>query len=110
MRQIPNAYTYSTTRIFQKRDGSRADAYEEEKAFLLPLPPKPFELSKWKIATVATNYHISVYKQNYSVPYEYIKQKVDVRITKSTVEVFYGSNRISFSSEALWAFQSIQHS
>lgn len=80
---------------FQKRDGSRADAFEEEKAFLLPLPPKPFELSEWKIATVAPNYHISVYKQNYSVPYEYIKQKVDVRITKSTVEVFYGGNRIS---------------
>ena len=31
---------------------------------------------------------------NYSVPYEYIKQKVDVRITKSTVEVFFGGNRI----------------
>ena len=45
---------------FQKRDRSRADAFEEEKAFLLPLPPKPFELSEWKIAMVAPNYHISV--------------------------------------------------
>ena len=70
---------------FQKRDGSRAISFEEEKVFLLPLQPKPFELSEWKIATVAPNYHISVYKQNYSVPYEYIKQKVDVRITKSTI-------------------------
>jgi O-acetylhomoserine/O-acetylserine sulfhydrylase-like pyridoxal-dependent enzyme len=31
---------------------------------------------------------------NYSVPFEYIKQKVDVRLTKATVEVFYGGNRI----------------
>ena len=31
----------------------------------------------------------------YSVPYEYIKQKVDVRLTKSTVEVFYNQNRIA---------------
>ena len=31
---------------------------------------------------------------NYSVPYEYIKQKVDVRLTKSTVEVFFNGNRI----------------
>lgn len=30
----------------------------------------------------------------YSVPYEYIKQKVDVRMTRSTVEVFYDGNRI----------------
>ena len=35
-----------------------------------------------------------VYNMNYSVPFEYIKQKVDVRLTKATVEVFYGGNRI----------------
>lgn len=79
---------------FQKRDGSRASEFEEEKPFLLPLPDRPFELSEWKVATVGPNYHISVDRQNYSVPYEYIKQKVDVRMTKSTVEVFYGGNRI----------------
>ena len=79
---------------FQKKDGSRASAFEEEKPFLIPLPKRPFELSEWKIATVAPNYHISVDKQNYSVPYEYIKQKVDVRITRSTVEVFFGGKRI----------------
>lgn len=79
---------------FQKRDGSRASEFEAEKPFLLPLPERNFELSEWKIATVAPNYHISVNKMNYSVPYEYIKQKVDVRITKSTIEVFFGGNRI----------------
>ncbi len=79
---------------FQKRDGSRASEFEEEKPFLLSLPARPFEIAEWKITTVAPNYHISVDKQNYSVPYEYIKQKVDVRITKSTMEVFFGGNRI----------------
>ena len=79
---------------FQKKDGSRASAFEEEKPFLMPLPQRPFELSEWKVATVAPNYHISVDRQNYSVPYEYIKQKVDVRLTKSTVEVFFGGKRI----------------
>jgi len=79
---------------FQKRDGSRAEAFEEEKAFLLPLPPRPFELSEWKVATVSLNYHVSVDKMNYSVPYECIRQRVDVRITKDTIEVFYGGNRI----------------
>ena len=79
---------------FQKKDGSRADAFEEEKAFLLPLPTRPFELSEWKTAIVSLNYHISVDKMNYSVPYEYIRQKVDVRITKNTVEIFFGGNLI----------------
>ena len=31
---------------------------------------------------------------NSSVPFEYIWQKVDVRITLSTIEVFYNGNRI----------------
>ena len=52
------------------------------------------ELAIWKVATVEPNYHISVERMNYSVPFEYIKQKVDVRLTRSTVEVFYGGNRI----------------
>lgn len=81
------------TKPFQK-DGSRAIGFEEEKPFLLPLPIRPFELSVWKIATVGPNYHIAVDGMNYSVPYEYIKQKVDVRITRSIVEVFFGGNRI----------------
>ena len=79
---------------FQKKDGSRAVAFAEERLFLQPLPERTFELAVWKIATVQYNYHISVDNQNYSVPYEYIKQKVDVRITKNVVEVFSGGNRI----------------
>ena len=65
-----------------------------EKPFLQALPLRPFELATWKVATVGPNYHISVEKMNYSVPYEYIRQKVDVCITRNTVEVFFGGNRI----------------
>jgi transposase len=80
---------------FQKRKGCRASAFTEELPFLIPLPDKPFELSTWKIATVQINYHIAVDKMYYSVPYEYIKYKVDVRLTSSMVEVFYQNVRIS---------------
>jgi len=81
---------------FQKKPGSRLGVFlEEEKPLLLPLPSKSFELAFWKIAMVAFNYHISVDKMQYSVPYEYIKHRVDVRITKSVVEVFYNGNRIA---------------
>ena len=81
---------------FQVTDGnhSRASSFAEERPFLRPLPPRPFELATWKVATVGPNYHISVERMNYSVPFEYIKQKVDVRLTKATAEVFYGGNRI----------------
>lgn len=31
----------------------------------------------------------------YSVPYEYIRRKVDVRVTDRTIEIFYNNNRIA---------------
>jgi len=79
---------------FQKKDGSRATLFAEERMFLQPLPAKPYEYSTLKVATVQYNYHISIENQNYSVPFEYIKRKVDVRLTRNTVEVLCDNDRI----------------
>jgi hypothetical protein len=82
-------------RQFQKKDGSRASLFAEERTVLLPLPLRDYEHAAWKIATVQYNYHVSVDGgQFYSVPYEYIKRKVDVRLTRNVVEVFFERNRI----------------
>ena len=62
---------------------------------LAPLLATPFELAEWKQATVQFNYHIAVDKMYYSVPYQYIKDKVDVRITDTTIEIFYHHSRIA---------------
>jgi Transposase and inactivated derivatives len=79
---------------FQNKNGSRASAFTEERTFLLPLPARVFEPAEWKIATVQYNYHINVEDKFYSVPYEYIRQKVNIRITRNVVEVFFEGNRI----------------
>jgi len=79
---------------FQKKDGNRALMFENEKPFLMPLPAYPFEMSTWKIATVPPDYHISVDNHHYSVPFEYIGQKLDVRLSRNTVEIFFENNRI----------------
>lgn len=80
---------------FQKREGSRKSVYlNEEKDFMNPLPEKPFELSEWKMATVQMNYHIQVNKMNYSVPYEYVGKRVEVKCTKDKITVFYKKNQI----------------
>ncbi len=81
---------------FQKKEGSRYELFStEELPFLAPLPATRYELAEWKQATVQFNYHISIDKCLYSVPYEYIKKKVDVRVTDKTIEVFYNQNRIA---------------
>ena len=79
---------------FQKKSGSRASLFAEERASLLPLPKSSFEMSSWKSAKASFNYHIEVEGRFYSVPFEYIKRQVDVRITRNTVEVFYEGTRI----------------
>ena len=81
-------------KAFQKKPGSRATLFLEERAALLPLPVQEFELAVWKIATVSFNYHVGVDGQFYSVPYDYIKRKVDVRATRHVVEVFFEGSRI----------------
>ena len=82
-------------RPFQKKDGSRKSVYlDEELPFMKALPEQPFELSVWKRAKVQLNYHISIEKMNYSVPYEYVGNYVDVKVTKRTVTVYYKMNQI----------------
>ena len=44
----------------QKKEGSRAVAFEEERPLRLPLLAVPFNLSLWKVATFQYIYHFSV--------------------------------------------------
>jgi len=83
-------------RPFQKKEGSRYEIFlHEELPLLAPLPATPYELAEWKHATVQFNYHISYEGMLYSVPHEYIKHKVEVRVTSKVVEIFYNHTRIA---------------
>jgi len=93
---IANKLAAYNERPFQKRPGSRKSIFiEEELALLLPLPATPYEIAMWKKAMVTFNYHIYVDGGYYSVPHEYIRYQVDVRVTSRMVEVFYNGLRIA---------------
>ncbi len=95
-RSIRNRIDEFNNRPFQKKDGSRRSLFEEEeKHLLIPLPETPYEIATWKIATVQFNYHVSVDKKMYSVPFTYIGKKVDVKITRTLVEVYCNHARIA---------------
>lgn len=80
---------------FQKKPGNRRSIFlTEEQPMLQPLPNTPYEIATWKVATVHINYHISVDLMHYSVPYEYVRQQVDVRISRNMIEVFFQQQRI----------------
>jgi len=83
-------------RPFQKRAGSRGSIFiDQEKDALIPLPNKRFEVYISKTATVPYNYHVSVDSIFYSVPFQYAKQEVEVRITKSTISIYVGTERVA---------------
>ena len=80
----------------KKRTGCRLTAYEqEEKAFMQPLPIHAYEPSVWLSPKVGYDYLISDGLNKYSVPYDLIGEKVDVKLTKHVVEVFYKQARVA---------------
>lgn len=83
-------------RPFKKLEGSRRSQYEDiDKPVLAPLPKDRYEFCFWKKAKVHIDYHVEVERHYYSVPYEYRQRKVDIRYTKTIVEIFYKNNRIA---------------
>ena len=92
---IRNRLNEFNQRKFQKKDTSRYLLYQEELPLLSALPPTPYELAEWKQATVLFNYHVSHESMLYSVPYEYIGKKVDIRVTEKMIEIFFNHSRIA---------------
>ena len=81
---------------FQKREGSRLTAFQnEEKSFMKPLPASPYELAVWSTATVRNDYLITDGRNKYSVPFDLIGQEVSVRLTSTTVEAFFLGARVA---------------
>ena len=84
------------SRPFQKREGNRHLAYEnEEKEYMQPLPFTPFEPAVWSTAKVQNDYLITDGINKYSVPFDLIGERVDIRCTKTSVEVFFHGSRIA---------------
>ena len=81
---------------FQKLEGSRRSQFEEiDRPALRPLPPTAYEYAQWLSARAGVNYHIEVEKHFYSVPHKLMRRKLDVRLSASTVEVFYRGERVA---------------
>lgn len=81
---------------FQKRDGSRYDVFQVEKEYLRRLPDIPYEISDWVYdRSVNLDFHVAYKKNRYSVPYQFSKKKVDLKVTDTTVEIYYKGERLA---------------
>ena len=66
-----------------------------DKPALKPLPAEPYVYAEWKLRRAGIDYHIDVDRHYYSVPHPLIKQKLWVRVTARTVEVFNNAQRVA---------------
>ena len=81
---------------FQKLEGSRDQWFETlDKPKLKALPPSPFVLATWSEASVNIDYHAVVEHHYYSVPYQLIHQRLQARLTDTTVEFFHQGKRVA---------------
>ena len=93
---VAELLTHLNDRPFQKLPGSRREMFETlEKSTLKQLPASPYTYAEWEKARVHIDYHVEVDDHYYSVPYQLIKQRLDVRITAHTVECFLKGKRVA---------------
>lgn len=89
-------------RSFYELEGTRLSQYLEiDKPALHPLPSRPYVYAEWKRAKAGVDYHIAINKHYYSVPYQYLKEYIDVRMTSTTIECFHKGNRIALHPRSM---------
>jgi transposase len=93
---IRGLVTQLNDRVTRHLGASRRALFEQiERAALKPLPAEPYVFSQWKECRVGIDYHVEVKPYFYSVPYTLLREKMWVRYTESTVEVFHRDNRVA---------------
>jgi len=84
------------TRPLKKLKKSRRELFEVmERPSALPLPTRPYEYAEWLKARVGFNYHVEVDDHSYSVPFQLLHERLDIRLTVTTIEAFRKGERVA---------------
>jgi len=83
-------------RVLRKAKKSRRELFETmDHPNALPLPQRLYEYAEWYKAKVQLNYHIEVDHHYYSVPYQFLRERLDIRLTATIVEAFLKGERVA---------------
>ncbi len=84
------------TRPMRRYGASRRQLFERlDQPALRPLPAEPFVYAEWKTAGVNIDYHVEVDHHYYSVPHGLVHERLDARLTATTVELFQRGQRVA---------------
>ena len=83
-------------KIVKRMNKSRTQMYSElDLPYLSKLPVNRYVHKELKIATVNQNYHVMLDSNEYSVPYTHLKDRVEIRYSSRTVEIYHGNKLIA---------------
>jgi len=96
-RAIRERLGWLNNRPFTKLPGSRRSLWLElDRPALKPLPSRRFELPEWKTNIgVNIDYHVQFEGHFYSVPYQLVQKRVDIRATPTLIEIFHRGRRVA---------------
>ncbi len=95
-RAIGRELTKVNGREFRGQPTSRRDLFLEiERPALQPLPPSRYEFTEIKKATANIDYHVEFDHHFYSVPYQLVRQRVEVWATATTIEIDHRNRRVA---------------
>lgn len=95
-REIRRLLDVLNDRPFQKLEGTRRSLFEAvDRPALGPLPTTRYEFAERKSARVNIDYHVQVEGHLYSVPYQLVRQQVEVRLAAQTIEIFHDGRRVA---------------
>lgn len=82
--------------ILKRLPGSRKTTFEAlDRPALQPLPVQDYVFAVWKTAKVSIDYHVAYQGHFFSVPYRLIGERVDLRVSARTVEIFHQQKRVA---------------
>lgn len=78
-------------------NGTRIERFNDFDAKALkPLPDQAYPLDDWEYQKlVKPHYHLSVEDNEYSVPFQYVSQLVDIQVTTNHVHIYCGKELIA---------------
>ena len=83
-------------RTMRRYRASRRELFEQlDRSALKPLPAQRYEHAAWKLVRPSLDYHVELEGHYYSVPYTLRHERLDLRHTATTVEVFHRGVRVA---------------
>jgi transposase len=93
---IAKQIEFLNNRPFEEIEGTRKSLFETlDKPALKPLPAHRYVFAQWSRHKVNIDYHIEVDHHYYSVPYPLIHERLEVRLTSTTLEAFFKGRRVA---------------